>query len=267
MPTLGLDQHLKNRGLLPRTRRQYSSIVRRIGAKDPIEWLQETIGPQTPIGTVLPFRAAVKHFLISEHGLTEEEAQELLPKAKGRSCRLRDSLSPGALEIYEKEVDRRGDPVRTILLLLPKTGMRIGEMCNLRTEEITDFQGVRGFLFRGKGEKQRFIPLSASAAPILDAYLADYHNGDAWLFPGYKGVPIRPDGVRKITRRLAKRIPELEGLCPHRLRHTFATDAIRKGMDIKNLQVLLGHSAIETTSRYLHPDAQMLFDALKVLED
>ena len=267
MPTAGLDQHLKNRGLLPRTRRQYSSIVRRIGTKDPIEWLQETIHPQTPIGTVLPFRAAVKHFLISEHGLTEEEAQDLLPKAKGRSCSLRDALSPDALKIYEEEVDRRGDPVRTILLLLPKTGMRIGEVCNLRTEDITDFQGVRGFLFRGKGDKQRFIPLSASAAPILDAYLENYHNGGKWLFPGYLGFPIKPDAARKITRALAKRIPELEGLCPHRLRHTFATDAIRKGMDIKNLQALLGHASIETTSRYLHPDAQMLFDALKALED
>ena len=267
MPTAALDQHLKNKGLLPQTRRQYSSIVRRIGKKDPIQWLQETIHPQTPIGTVLPFRAAVKHFLVAEHGLTEEEAQDLLPKAKGRSCSLRDALSPDDLKTYEDEVDRRGDPARTILLLLPKTGMRIGEMCGMRTDEVTDFQGVRGFLFRGKGDKQRFIPLSSSAETILDAYLNLHHDGGEWLFSGYKGFPMRPDSVRKITREMAKRIPGLEGLCPHRLRHTFATDAIRKGMDIKNLQVLLGHASIETTSRYLHPDAQMLFDALKALED
>ena len=262
-----LDQHLKSRGLLPQTRRQYSSIARRIGKKDPITWLHAHIDPQTPIGTVLPFRAAVKHFLIAQKGLSDEEAQVLLPKARGRSCRLRSPLSRDELIVYERIARKRGDPVRTILLLLPLTGMRIGEVCNLRTEEVDVRQGIRGFIFRGKGDKQRFVPLSTSASEILDEYLEDYHDGGDWLFYGYGGSPIRPDSLRKATREMSRGIPELEGLCPHKLRHTFATHAIRKGMDLKNLQVLLGHASIETTSRYLHPDAQMLFDALSVLED
>ena len=266
MPSAALDQHLKNKGLLPTTRRQYSSIVARIGSKDPVEWLQQRIHPQMPIGTILPFRAAVKHYLVAERGLTEEEAQELLPKAKGRACKLRTSLSPEELEQYEHAADQRGEPVRTILKLLPKTGMRIGEMCNLRADDITELQGVRGFLFRGKGDKQRFIPLSNQAALIVDEYLND-HDGSEWLFTGYRGFPLKPDSVRKITRQISKQIPDLAGLCPHKLRHTFATEAIRRGMDLKNLQVLLGHASIETTSRYLHPDAQMLLQALLAIED
>ena len=232
-----------------------------------MEWLQETIDPQTPIGTILPFRAAVKHLLVARHGLSEDEAQELLPKARGRSCKLRNSLSPEELELYNSAVRRRSNPVRTILLLLPLTGMRIGEMCGLRVDEIDLHQGVKGFLFRGKGDKIRFIPLGSKAAAILDEYLEKDHVGGKWLFYGYRGFPLTTHSVRKVTREIGREVPELAGLCPHKLRHTFATNAIRRGMDLKNLQVLLGHASIETTARYLHPDAQMLFDALALMDD
>lgn len=267
MGAAALDAHLKKKGLLPRTRRQYSSIVRRIGRKDPVKWLEERIGAHTPIGTILPFRAACKHYLMSERGLTDEEASELLPKAKGRPGRLRNSLSPQELSVYVEESDKRSNPVRTILLLLPKTGMRIGEMCNLRTSDLTEMQGVRGFLFRGKRSQQRFVPLQRSAQSLIDSYLDESHDGGEWMFSGYRGLPMRPDSVRKVTRRMAGTCKELEGLSPHLLRHTFATEAIRAGMDLKKLQALLGHASIETTSRYLHPDAQMLFDALAALEE
>ena len=90
--------------------------------------------------------------------------------------------------------------------------------------------------------------------------------GSEWLFTGYLGTPVKPDSVRKWTRKIKARRPELESLSPHLLRHTFATNALRGGMDLRTLQALMGHSSIETTSRYLHPDAQMLFDALKALE-
>ena len=82
-----------------------------------------------------------------------------------------------------------------------------------------------------------------------------------------KGRPIKPDSVRKITRHLAKTHPEqLTKLCPHQIRHTFATRALKGGMDLRNLQAILGHKSIETTAKYLHPDAGMLFDALTALE-
>ena len=87
------------------------------------------------------------------------------------------------------------------------------------------------------------------------------------MFEGYNDTPITPAAVRKITRKMAKEHEELTGLSPHILRHTFATNALRGGMDLRSLQALLGHAQIETTARYLHPDAQMLFDALKALEN
>lgn len=260
------SDHLKQRQLSPVTRRCYERIATRMGDTDPIDFLRETISSHTPVGTVLPMRSAIKHYLISERGLTEDEANDLLPKAKGLPNKLRDSLTEEELELYRKEVRLCPEPTKTILLLLPETGMRIQEACSLKVSDIKTKRGIKGFLFRGKRNKQRFIPLNTKATELVDNYLQHHHGGSDWLFTGYFGTPLKPDSVRKWTRKIQKREPQLEDLSPHLLRHTFATNALRGGMDLRTLQALMGHSSIETTSRYLHPDAQMLFDALKALE-
>ena len=74
--------------------------------------------------------------------------------------------------------------------------------------------------------------------------------------------PIGPHGVRKYTRKIAADYPSLSGLSPHVLRHTFATMALRNGMDLARLQTILGHESIETTRRYLHPTVGDLQDAM-----
>ncbi len=260
------SDHLKQRQLSPATRRCYERIASRIGDSDPLEFLKEAISAHTPVGTVLPMRAAIKHYLIAEKGISELEANDLLPKAKGQPNKLRDSLTEEELVTYREEVEKCPEPSRTILLLLPETGMRINEACSLRVSNITIKRGIKGFLFRGKGSKQRFIPLNTKASKLIDDFLDLHHMGGDWLFTGYLGTPVKPDSVRKWTRKIKTRRPELDSLSPHLLRHTFATNALRGGMDLRTLQALMGHSSIETTSRYLHPDAQMLFDALKALE-
>lgn len=260
------SDHLKKRQLSIKTRQDYEKIIVRMGNTDPIDFLKQTITSTTPIGTVLPMRSAIKHYLISEKGLTEDEAKELLPKSKGAPSRLRDSLTEDELLLYKKESEKCPEPVRTILLLLPETGMRINEICSLRRTDVTEKRRIKGFLFRGKGGKQRFIPLNSRASSLVDMYIEEQYLGNDWLFNGYKGTPIRPDAIRKWTRKMQLQFPELEMLSPHLLRHTFATNALRGGMDLRTLQALMGHSSIETTARYLHPDAQMLFDALKAIE-
>jgi len=258
--------HLRSEGLSVRTRDTYVSVIQQIGRKDPVKWLTERLTVDTPIGTILPFRAAVKHFLISQKEMSPEEADELLPKAKGLPCRLRNSLSPEGLDCFREALQDIDDPIKTILLLLPLTGMRISEICNLRLEEYTDQRGIRGFLFRGKRQKMRFIPLRETAQGYMKEYL-DGRENVTWIFEGYGGTPLTPAAVRKVTRRLKKVDSSLSELSPHVLRHTFATNALRGGMDLRTLQALLGHSNIETTARYLHPDAQMLFDAMRALEN
>lgn len=256
-----LQSHLRQQQLLPSTRVQYQAIVERSG-EDPVEWLKRRLNARTPIGTVLPYRAAVKHLLMAEHGYTDEEVKSLLPKAKGRPTAFRHALSPELLAVYHEAVDELPDPSRTILTLLPKTGMRIGEVCGLADENLQTVQGVRSLVFRGKRDKERIVPLSRSAEKTLDDYFSRTSRASEWLFPNPMGAPISQHAVRKYTRGIAARIPDLDGLSPHILRHTFATMAVRRGMDLKTLQALLGHESIETTSRYLHPEVRDLKDAI-----
>jgi integrase/recombinase XerD len=255
---------LNQKGLSPKTIEAYTKVVNQVGRKDPISWLQNKVNTSTPIGTVLPFRSAIKHYLISEKGMSSEEVELVLPKCKGLPCKLRDSLSDDQLELFKEKVQTLKNPAKTILLLLPETGMRISEICNLRRSEYTRKQNIQGFLFRGKRNKQRFIPLNSTAQNIMTAYL-NSTDEDELLFPSYMGKPITPANIRRYTRKMCKENDEFTELSPHILRHTFATRALKKGMDLKTLQVLLGHSDIQTTSRYLHPDAEALFDAIKDL--
>ena len=190
----------------------------------------------------------------------------MLPKCAGLPCKLRDSLSDEQLDLYKKSVMSFPNPAKTILLLLPETGMRISEVCNLRKSDYTKKQNIKGFLFRGKRNKQRFIPLNTNSQKIIESYLQETDLTDEHLmFPSYMGKAITPANIRRYTRKLSKSHDEFDGLSPHILRHTFATRALKKGMDLKTLQVLLGHSDIQTTARYLHPDAEALFEAIKDL--
>ena len=259
-----LDRHLQKQGLMPSTRRKYTSILDSVEGADPVSWLEKRIEPRTPVGTVLPLRAAVKHYLLAQ-GYDEDAIRALLPKAKGRPTGMRDALTPDQLVAYYEAADACSEPVRTILLLLPRTGLRISELCGLRVEEDTKRGGVRGLPFRGKRDKQRFVPLNTTATKALDEYKRR-HSPTEWFFLGYGGSPITPAAVRKVTRAIADADPNLAGLSPHVLRHTFATSLLRGGTDLRTVQALLGHQNIETTARYLHPDAGMLRGAVEGLD-
>lgn len=258
-----LDKHLQAQGLLPETREKYHRILSQAGA-DPVEWLHDKLHARTPVGTVLPLRAAVKHWLLTE-GYTPEQISEMLPKAKGRPNGLRDSLSPEQLALYYAEVEKQGNPVRTILKLLPRTGLRISEVCGLERRSVVRRGDVLGLRFRGKRDEERFVPLNSAAQAALEDYLEIY-DPERWLFTGRSGGPLHPESVRKACRQMRKTTPDLGELTPHVLRHTFATMALNRGADLRTVQALLGHKNIQTTSRYLHPDATVLRGAVENLE-
>ena len=268
--TVALDKHFQKQGLLPSTRSKYASILESTAGRDPVDWLSDKVDARTPIGTILPLRAAVKHYLIAQ-GYDEDAIRALLPKAKGRPTGMRDALTPDQLVTFYEAAEGYGDPVRTILMLLPRTGLRISEMCNIRFEDDTKRGGVRGLLFRGKRDVQRFVPLNRPTAQALDAYYKRIgHTAKAPqkgpMFLGYGDSPITPAAVRKVTRAIRAEHPDLGELSPHVLRHTYATSLLLTGADLRTVQALLGHKSIHTTARYLHPDADMLKGAVDKLE-
>ena len=251
----------------------YKQICRRVIAKNCLTHIssvekvcrkiKEALDPEKSWGTNLPIHAAGKWYLREFHKMEEDEIKEAMPPCVGTEGEYRDALLDDQLEVYYQECEKVSEPSLTILKLLPLTGMRIAEICAMKKSNITKRQGIRGFLFKGKRNVQRFIPLNKQASAILDEYLAD-NETDNYLFYGNLGQPISPAAIRKYTRKMAKTCPELEGLSPHILRHTFASRALKNGADLKTVQALLGHKNIETTSRYLHPDAEAL---LKGIED
>lgn len=261
-----LSRRFESQGLAYSTRDKYGRILDQAGPSDLVAWVNNRVSKNTPVGTVLPLRAAVKHYLISVMGYDEEEVKALLPKARGRTSAMRHALSPGQLALYHAAVERLdSEPSRTILGLLPATGLRIGEITTLRPENVKTSAGRTFLIFRGKRDKERVVPLNAAASRMLSEYL-DTHPPGEFLFPGNGGA-IGAHAVRKHTRAMAEDYPELAGLSPHILRHTFATMSVRRGVDLATLKALLGHENLVTTQRYLHPDLEMLSEAVDRLDE
>jgi site-specific recombinase XerD len=268
-----MDKYLKNKGLMASTRAVYERVYSNIDTSTPetvIEWLKGEIAQRQPIGTLLPKGAVAKHILVHIHNIDEDEAQRMLPKLKGRKARERQGLTNDQYTEYLEACKSVKDPIRTILRLLAMTGMRISEICNLETKNIVQVGERRILRFRGKGDKERIVPLSKNAWNVLRNHLIRngymYEDGtglmDSFIFENETGTRVKPYLVRKYTRKIASEYPILAGLSPHVLRHTFATQVNRSGVDLKTLQALLGHSQITTTSRYLHPTPDDLMEAI-----
>lgn len=216
--------------------------------------LERMIGQGVSIGTLSPYRAACSLFLASiGHPLSAIE--EALPSLSGaRKSNIRDALNSEDLREYtEKAESVKSLVVSTILLLLPKSGLRISEMCNLKYSNIRVIDGkYRLYIEKAKGDKKRVVPLGKSGTEILKKYvdsIKSNKDSDDYLFPGKADkTPIGAGTIRKVTRGLG-----IEDLSPHVLRHTYATSLLREGVALKDLQTILGHEDLKTTQRYLHP--------------
>jgi integrase/recombinase XerD len=197
-----------------------------------------------------------------ERGLVERNPAALVPGPR-RGRKLPATLS-------EPEVERLLDrPLaheprrlrdRAIVELLYGCGLRAAEACGLQTGDVNaDERSVR---VRGKGGKERVVPLGGAAADSLSVYLAEGRpklgsaRGDD-LFVSVRGRPLCPTDVRRAVRRelaaagLAQR-------SPHALRHTFATHLLEHGADLRSIQHLLGHASVGTTQVYTHVSVKHL---------
>lgn len=148
---------------------------------------------------------------------------------------------------------------RALLETLFSSGVRVSELCSLDRDEI---DWVRGELtVRGKGDKFRVVFLSPSAKEAIKAYLALRKDVDPALFiriPGrekfekYTVLRLTPRSVQRIIKYYTAKAGIMKRVTPHTLRHSYATDLLRAGADIRSVQAMLGHSSITTTQIYTH---------------
>ena len=147
-----------------------------------------------------------------------------------------------------------------VLTLLYGCGLRLGEALGLDRR-----QAPRGetMVIRGKGNKERLVPLLAVVVEAVEDYLAacPYRlEPDDPLFVGARGKRLRPEVVQKQVRKLRARLGLPETATPHSLRHSFATHLLAGGGDLRTIQELLGHASLSTTQRYTEVDAAHLLD-------
>jgi len=155
----------------------------------------------------------------------------------------------------------RGVRDRAMLEVLYGSGLRVSELAGLKTSEINLDDGF--LVCRGKGGKERIVPLGRSSCRAVERYLAEVRplvdaGGREELFLTRRGRPFTRQGVWKLLRRHAATAGLAVKISPHVLRHSFATHLLERGADLRSVQLMLGHSQITTTQIYTHVSRERL---------
>jgi integrase/recombinase XerD len=176
--------------------------------------------------------------------LTRGEVERLLSQPRGtRPAALRD---------------------RALLELMYASGLRASEAIGLEVEDVDIEERV--LRARGKGSKERVVPVGGVAARAVDLYLQRGRgalvkaSGEPALFVNFRGARLTRQGLYKIVRRHAMTAGLADRMSPHTLRHTFATHLLAGGCDLRAVQEMLGHADVSTTQLYTHLSSERLKD-------
>ncbi|MBQ3360301.1 MAG: site-specific tyrosine recombinase XerD [Microbacterium sp.] len=153
---------------------------------------------------------------------------------------------------------------RALLELLYATGARVSEAVGLDVDDLAHGDVLR---LRGKGSKERIVPIGSFARDAVDAYLTRVRPGlaakgraSARLFLGARGAPLSRQSAWLVIRSAAERAQITAEVSPHTLRHSFATHLLQGGADVRVVQELLGHASVATTQIYTHVSVDTLRD-------
>jgi site-specific recombinase XerD len=209
---------------------------------------------------IIALRAFLRYLLVQRDIPTLSPDKVELPKQSSRSVSF---LNPGQIERLlnsPKISNNAGLRDRTILETLFSTGLRVSELVSLNRDQI-DLER-KEFGVRGKGNKIRVVFLSDTAAQWIERYLRARKDNFKPLFIRYSGaVDIQKNGekmrltarsIQNIVSKYAKKSGLPIEATPHTLRHSFATDLLISGADIRSVQEMLGHESIRTTQVYTH---------------
>ncbi len=283
-----LDQfalHLKlDLGLSPKSVEAYVSDLRQFLVKHQDQTETETVAPNSVsrgdiqkhldglkrAGTVNRTLArkisALKRFFrfCAAEGLTGCDPTEKLETPKiGRA--LPKTLSLGEVETLLTSPETEND--RTMIRTLYATGLRVSELITLPPEGVDLEAGL--VRVQGKGGKVRIAPIDLQTARMLQEYLASVRprllktSSTRTLFLSSHGRPFTRQGFWKMIRRTALKAGITSKVSPHVLRHAFATHLLERGMNLRSLQMVLGHSDISTTEIYSHVTTTHLHETVK----
>jgi len=209
---------------------------------------------------IVALRAFLRYLLVQRDIPTLSPDKIELPKQSSRSITFLNPEQVERLLNSPKIATNAGLRDRTILETLFSTGLRVSELVSLNRDQM-DLER-KEFGVKGKGNKIRVVFLSDTAAEWIERYLRSRQNNFKPLFIRHSGkVDARNNGegmrltarsIQRIVAKYAKRAGLPIGATPHTLRHSFATDLLISGADIRSVQEMLGHESIRTTQVYTH---------------
>jgi integrase/recombinase XerD len=204
--------------------------------------------------------------------LRREEAVDDDPAARLETPR-RGKKLPEVLSYAEVQrllaQPRGDDPInirdRAMLELMYASGLRASETISLEVGDVDLDHGI--VRARGKGSKERLVPIGGKAVAAISVYLRSGRPGlvdggdERKLFVNFRGGPLTRQGLYKIVHRHADSAGLGERMSPHTLRHSFATHLLAGGCDLRSVQEMLGHADLSTTQLYTHLSGDELKEA------
>jgi len=238
------------------------------GPADVSEFLESLAKGGSSPATIHRKSACLRSFYrhLRRDGLLETDPTATLSTPR-RSRKLPQVLTRGEIEKLLSQ-PRGTEPAalrdRALLELMYACGLRASEAIGLELMDVDLHEGV--LRARGKGSKERVVPIGQAALKALRIYLERGRpglvkgGGEAHLFVNFRGNQLTRQGLYKIVRRHALTAGLADRMSPHTLRHTFATHLLAGGCDLRSVQEMLGHADVSTTQLYTHLSSERLKD-------
>jgi integrase/recombinase XerC len=162
--------------------------------------------------------------------------------------------------------DAAGRRDRAMIELFYSAGIRLSELTGLNLWDVHLREGL--VKVRGKGRKERIVPIGGPAREAVEAYLEKRtslgkertEEGRQALFLSTRGMPMNPRGVARVLERVVRQSGIGRKISPHALRHTFATHLLDAGADLRSIQEMLGHRSLSTTQKYTSVSVSRLME-------
>lgn len=216
--------------------------------------------------TVARRSAALRRFFgfLLDEGLRADDPSAALPKPRLERPlpKILDTQEVEAMFALVEERAASGEPLAlrnlALLELLYGSGLRATELVSLPRRAVREGQPF--LMLRGKGDKERLVPVSTRATEAVKKWLAHVPDGSPWMFPSGKSHLSRVRLFQLVRGMAALAGISPDRVSPHVLRHAFATHLLAGGADLRVLQSLLGHADIATTQIYTHVDSARLVE-------
>lgn len=223
---------------------------------------EHQIGPTSQARILSGIRSFYKYLLLS--GEIEQDPTELL-ESPHLGERLPEVLSTDEIDQIQKSIDLskpEGQRNKTIIEVLFSCGLRVSELVNLKLSNLYLEEGFVRVM--GKGSKERLVPISSKAIRELQYWFADRNlmkiqqGEEDYVFLNRRGKHLTRTMILIMLKRQAVAAGITKTISPHTLRHSFATELLKGGADLRAIQAMLGHESIGTTELYMHIDTTTL---------